>query len=283
MRSAGGARARSRSDPRRSSGARPRPRRSPTTARSGRAARSQGALYLGDRTRVRGRPRRGRALVAVEQNRVTSEATADPDGHAVRLAWDRRFDQVLPTTEPADEPSDELPDEPDDPHRTTAPRSGGCSDHTPDGPSAARGGLRDARLVGRSAAAARQQHQCGGSARARRRRRWQRADVGRARARASSTSSPGPATPRTGRTTPRSTGSTPFEQQTGCKVNVKIGNTSDEMVQLMRTGQYDGVSASGDADAAADLRRRRRTGQHRAGAQLRRPSRRSSRTSRGTR
>ena len=40
---------------------------------------------------------------------------------------------------------------------------------------------------------------------------------------------------------------TPFEQQTGCKVNVKVGNTSDEMVQLMRTGQYDGVSASGDA------------------------------------
>jgi putative spermidine/putrescine transport system substrate-binding protein len=38
-----------------------------------------------------------------------------------------------------------------------------------------------------------------------------------------------------------------FEQQTGCKVNVKIGNTSDEMVQLMRTGQYDAVSASGDA------------------------------------
>ena len=40
---------------------------------------------------------------------------------------------------------------------------------------------------------------------------------------------------------------TPFEQKTGCKVNVKIGNTSDEMLQLMRTGQYDGVSASGDA------------------------------------
>ncbi|PJK22476.1 spermidine/putrescine ABC transporter substrate-binding protein [Mycobacterium goodii] len=39
----------------------------------------------------------------------------------------------------------------------------------------------------------------------------------------------------------------PFEQQTGCQVNVKIGNTSDEMVQLMRSGQYDGVSASGDA------------------------------------
>ncbi len=38
-----------------------------------------------------------------------------------------------------------------------------------------------------------------------------------------------------------------FEKQTGCQVNVKIGNTSDEMVQLMRTGEYDGVSASGDA------------------------------------
>ncbi|MEO3760306.1 ABC transporter substrate-binding protein [Mycobacterium sp. B14F4] len=40
---------------------------------------------------------------------------------------------------------------------------------------------------------------------------------------------------------------TPFEQQTGCRTNVTIGNTSDEMVQLMRSGQYDGVSASGDA------------------------------------
>jgi putative spermidine/putrescine transport system substrate-binding protein len=38
-----------------------------------------------------------------------------------------------------------------------------------------------------------------------------------------------------------------FEKDTGCKVNVKIGNTSDEMVTLMRTGKYDGVSASGDA------------------------------------
>src|SRR6478672_1234427 len=40
---------------------------------------------------------------------------------------------------------------------------------------------------------------------------------------------------------------TPFEQKTGCKVNVKVAGTSDEMLQLMRTGQYDGVSASGDA------------------------------------
>lgn len=40
---------------------------------------------------------------------------------------------------------------------------------------------------------------------------------------------------------------TPFEDLTGCAVNVKIGNSSDEMVQLMQSGEYDGVSASGDA------------------------------------
>jgi putative spermidine/putrescine transport system substrate-binding protein len=39
----------------------------------------------------------------------------------------------------------------------------------------------------------------------------------------------------------------PFEQKTGCQVNNKDAGTSDEMVQLMRTGQYDGVSASGNA------------------------------------
>jgi putative spermidine/putrescine transport system substrate-binding protein len=39
----------------------------------------------------------------------------------------------------------------------------------------------------------------------------------------------------------------PFEKQTGCKVNTKVAGTSDEMVTLMKTGQYDAVSASGDA------------------------------------
>ncbi len=38
-----------------------------------------------------------------------------------------------------------------------------------------------------------------------------------------------------------------FEQASGCQVNVKTFGTSDEAVQLMRTGQYDTVSASGDA------------------------------------
>jgi putative spermidine/putrescine transport system substrate-binding protein len=43
---------------------------------------------------------------------------------------------------------------------------------------------------------------------------------------------------------------TPFEDETGCQVEVTYGDSSDEMVQLMRQGggsEYDGVSASGDA------------------------------------
>ncbi len=40
---------------------------------------------------------------------------------------------------------------------------------------------------------------------------------------------------------------TPFEQKTGCQVNVKEFGTSDEAVSLMHSGGYDVVSASGDA------------------------------------
>ena len=43
----------------------------------------------------------------------------------------------------------------------------------------------------------------------------------------------------------------PFETQTGCKINAKYAGTSSEMVSLMANGgggQYDMVSASGDAD-----------------------------------
>jgi putative spermidine/putrescine transport system substrate-binding protein len=40
---------------------------------------------------------------------------------------------------------------------------------------------------------------------------------------------------------------TPFEEQTGCKASVKYFNTSDDAVNLMKTGEYDVVSASGDA------------------------------------
>ena len=50
-----------------------------------------------------------------------------------------------------------------------------------------------------------------------------------------------------GSTAPEYDWVTPFESMTSCEVNVKLGATSDEMVQLMQSGEYDGVSASGDA------------------------------------
>jgi putative spermidine/putrescine transport system substrate-binding protein len=40
---------------------------------------------------------------------------------------------------------------------------------------------------------------------------------------------------------------TPFEKDSGCKASVKTFGTSDEAYQLFKTGQYDVVSASGDA------------------------------------
>jgi len=40
---------------------------------------------------------------------------------------------------------------------------------------------------------------------------------------------------------------TPFEKATGCEANVKYFQTSDEAVTLFKTGEYDVVSASGDA------------------------------------
>jgi putative spermidine/putrescine transport system substrate-binding protein len=50
---------------------------------------------------------------------------------------------------------------------------------------------------------------------------------------------------------------TPFEKTTGCDVTVKTFATSDEAVQLMKSGEYDVVSASGDASlrliAAGDV------------------------------
>jgi putative spermidine/putrescine transport system substrate-binding protein len=49
----------------------------------------------------------------------------------------------------------------------------------------------------------------------------------------------------------------PFTKESGCAVNVKTAGTSDEMVQLIKTGEYDGISASGDASlrliAAGDV------------------------------
>jgi putative spermidine/putrescine transport system substrate-binding protein len=39
----------------------------------------------------------------------------------------------------------------------------------------------------------------------------------------------------------------PFTEQTGCAVKTKDGASSDDMIDLVATGQYDGVSASGNA------------------------------------
>lgn len=53
-----------------------------------------------------------------------------------------------------------------------------------------------------------------------------------------------------GKSDPKVDWVTPFQNQTGCTINVKFADTSDEMVTLMRQGGgtvWDGVSASGDA------------------------------------
>jgi putative spermidine/putrescine transport system substrate-binding protein len=50
-----------------------------------------------------------------------------------------------------------------------------------------------------------------------------------------------------GETDPKFDWVTKFEEATGCRVNVKTANTSDEMVALMNEGGFDLVTASGDA------------------------------------
>jgi putative spermidine/putrescine transport system substrate-binding protein len=60
-----------------------------------------------------------------------------------------------------------------------------------------------------------------------------------------------------GSTDPKVDWVTPFEKETGCQAKVKYFGTSDEAVTLMKTGDYDVVSASGDASlrmiAAGDV------------------------------
>jgi putative spermidine/putrescine transport system substrate-binding protein len=50
-----------------------------------------------------------------------------------------------------------------------------------------------------------------------------------------------------GETDPNFDWVTKFEKSSGCKVNIKSANTSDEMVALMNEGGFDLVTASGDA------------------------------------
>jgi putative spermidine/putrescine transport system substrate-binding protein len=49
-----------------------------------------------------------------------------------------------------------------------------------------------------------------------------------------------------GSTDPKADWVTPFQKKTGCKVSVKTATSPDEMLSLMKTGQYDAVSAPGD-------------------------------------
>ena len=57
------------------------------------------SVYLGERTRYTVDLDSGGRLVAVEQNRFTSEDGATKQGRPVRLMWNREFDQLLPQTQ----------------------------------------------------------------------------------------------------------------------------------------------------------------------------------------
>jgi len=50
-----------------------------------------------------------------------------------------------------------------------------------------------------------------------------------------------------GSTDPKVDWVTPFEKQTGCQVTFKSYGTSDEAINLFKTGNYDAIAASGDA------------------------------------
>ena len=63
---------------------------------------------------------------------------------------------------------------------------------------------------------------------------------------------------------------TPFEEETGCQVDVKYFGTSDEAVTLMKSRPVRRGVGLRRRVAAADRRRRRRPGQHRPDPQLRR-------------
>ena len=77
----------------------------------------------------------------------------------------------------------------------------------------------------------------------------------RRRARARSTSSPGRATPRTAAPTRRSTGSRRSRSRPAARSTSRPSAPPTRWCSLMRTGEYDVVSASGDATPAADRRR----------------------------
>ena len=77
-----------------------------------------------------------------------------------------------------------------------------------------------------------------------------------------------------GSTDPKVDWVTPFEKQTGCKVNVKSATPPTRWCTLMQHRQLRRRLGLGRRDAAPDRRRRRRAGQHRPRPELRRRLRR---------
>jgi putative spermidine/putrescine transport system ATP-binding protein len=79
----------------------------------------QSAVYLGDRTRYVVELHGGGELTVVDQNRGRGHGEGEQPGAAVRLAWDRRFDQLLPSDAAVDDDDDGL--EPVADAETTSP------------------------------------------------------------------------------------------------------------------------------------------------------------------
>ena len=209
----------------------------------------------------------GGALVAMQQNlrRPRSRSRA-LRGARVRLAW-RSEHGTASTTSRGDHvhhsPRARQEDhEQQHAHRSRSPGAGGRAPPSPARPPPAAASEQLDRLTA-------------GTERSRRRRTSPLADLGRRRRGRSSTSSPGPGYAENGSTDPKVDWVTPFEKKTGCKVNVKVGGTSDEMVSLMKTGAVRRGLGLRRRHAAPDLRRRRRAGQHRPRAELQRRLRRS--------
>ena len=69
------------------------------------------------------------------------------------------------------------------------------------------------------------------------------------RPRARSRSWRGPAYVEDGSNDPKVDWVTPFEEETGCEVTSKVYGTSDEALNLAKTGDYDVIAASGDLTA----------------------------------